>query len=323
VCQAPLALVDPAVKAHDLPIWKDIMRRTSFAVFFIVFFLAYADTCVLAQNTYTAASCNWSDVNALINGPTHTAVDGDVINIPAGSCNWTSGITINVGISIIGAGQGTTTITNNYKGGPLITWNIPSATSSLARLSNLTIAPGSGGGFQLPTIALIQGTCNASTCSHIRWDNLTMTGFVQGTSFLNFMMQASDVFGVMDHMTVSVGAGGGEFIGIGHGAYLHSGAAGLGGDSSWASPDSFGTDNALYLESNTFTGPMAITDTDFRGGARFVVRYNTFTNTAVQTHGTESTGRSRGGRQTEVYDNSYAWVGYGVEEASGRPVTAA
>ena len=48
-----------------------------------------------AQGTFTAASCNRSDVNAVINGPTHTAVNGDTIIIPAGSCTWTSGITIN------------------------------------------------------------------------------------------------------------------------------------------------------------------------------------------------------------------------------------
>src|SRR5271156_1986064 len=59
-----------------------------------------------AQGTFTAASCNRSDVNAVINGPTHTAVDGDTINIPAGSCTWNTGIKISgVGISIIGAGN--------------------------------------------------------------------------------------------------------------------------------------------------------------------------------------------------------------------------
>src|SRR5215469_9240166 len=56
--------------------------------------------------TYTATSCNRSDVNAVINGPMHTAVDGDLINIPAGTCTWTSGVTVpsGIGISIIGAG---------------------------------------------------------------------------------------------------------------------------------------------------------------------------------------------------------------------------
>src|SRR5271154_610743 len=59
-----------------------------------------------AQGTFTAASCNRSDVNAVINGPTHTAVNGDVIVIPPCSATtWTSGITITgVGIDITGSG---------------------------------------------------------------------------------------------------------------------------------------------------------------------------------------------------------------------------
>jgi hypothetical protein len=46
----------------------------------------------MAQGSYTAATCNQTDVNAVINGPTHTAVAGDTINIPStGSpCTWTS-----------------------------------------------------------------------------------------------------------------------------------------------------------------------------------------------------------------------------------------
>jgi hypothetical protein len=54
--------------------------------------------------TYTAATCNRSDVNAVINGPTHTAVDGDVIIIPTGTCTWTSGISVSAGIDITGQG---------------------------------------------------------------------------------------------------------------------------------------------------------------------------------------------------------------------------
>jgi hypothetical protein len=45
---------------------------------FITFFL-FVFSCALtkSQGTYTAASCNQSNVNAIINGPTHTEVDGE------------------------------------------------------------------------------------------------------------------------------------------------------------------------------------------------------------------------------------------------------
>jgi hypothetical protein len=54
-------------------------------------------------NTLTAASCNTSDVQAAIN----SAAEGDTVNIPAGTCTWTSGVTISgKGIIVQGAGGG-------------------------------------------------------------------------------------------------------------------------------------------------------------------------------------------------------------------------
>src|SRR5215471_19723298 len=78
-----------------------------------------------AGGTYTAATCNRSDVNSVINGPTHTAVDGDIINIPAGSCTWTASLSVTVGISIIGAGPSATIIQDGYYG-TLFSVSIPS-----------------------------------------------------------------------------------------------------------------------------------------------------------------------------------------------------
>ena len=53
--------------------------------------------------TYTAASCSTSDVQAAIN----SAAGGDTVIIPAGSCAWTSGVTISgKGITVTGQGSG-------------------------------------------------------------------------------------------------------------------------------------------------------------------------------------------------------------------------
>src|SRR5580692_8432175 len=99
--------------------------------------LVSAPAAALWAGTYNAATCNWSDVNAVINGPTHIAVDGDIINIPSGSCIWTSGVTVpnNIGISIIGAGQGSTTVTHNFSGGSLFVMR-PTYGNSLSRISS-------------------------------------------------------------------------------------------------------------------------------------------------------------------------------------------
>src|SRR6516165_5976342 len=93
-----------------------------------------------AQGTYTAVSCNQSDVNAVINGPTHTAVDGDTINVPSGSCTWTSSLSVSKGISIIGAGSGSTVILDNINQGQVFKVSLSSATETF-RLSGMTIQP--------------------------------------------------------------------------------------------------------------------------------------------------------------------------------------
>src|SRR5262245_52282431 len=93
------------------------MART-IKVLFLVLLSTVLAAPLWAQGNYTAASCNYSDVNAVINGPTHTAVNGDTINIPAGTCTWTSGLSVpsGIGISIIGAGASLTTIIDGDTG---------------------------------------------------------------------------------------------------------------------------------------------------------------------------------------------------------------
>ena len=54
---------------------EKMKSRVQWFITFVLFVLS----CALAksQDTYTAASCNQSNVNAIIYGPTHTAVDGE------------------------------------------------------------------------------------------------------------------------------------------------------------------------------------------------------------------------------------------------------
>jgi hypothetical protein len=257
-----------------------------------------------AQGNYTAASCNYSDVNAVINGPAHVAVDGDTINVPSGNCTWTSSLSVSKGISIIGAGSGSTVILDDINHNQVIKISLLSASETF-RLSSMTIQPSPSLNSSMiaqPGIANIGGTCNSTTCSHIRLDNLTMPGWLSGTNFQGFLMYIDDFFGVMDHLNVNQN---GEFVAIGQSTY---GGVGNSGDNSWAQSDSYGTDNELYIESSTFATSdgrqHAVTDTDFGGGARFVFRFNNLTNSTVQTHGTESTGRTRGSRHVEVYNNT-------------------
>jgi len=266
-----------------------------------------------SQGTFTAASCSQSDVNAVINGPTHNAVNGDTINIPAGTCTWTSGIAVRagIGIAIIGAGQGVTTITDQLSSGSLFSMR-PTFGNATSRISSMTLLPHlPRSGYDSPIS--VTGTCTSGGCPNLRMDHLTTPSGWAGTGISDDTFAiVANMFGVADHNTVGGGAGGGngvDFINVSHGSWQGVGAW---GDNSWASPDTFGTAQSFYLENNTFVSGAFGTDTDTGGpaggGARLVCRFNTFNNItsagACSGHGTDTTGRARGVRQWEGYYNT-------------------
>jgi hypothetical protein len=247
----------------------------------------------------------------------HKVVDGDTINIPAGSCTWTSAITVpnGVGISIIGAGFSSTTITDNVSGAYMFLMK-PQYGNSTSRISSMTLQPQSGASPRAP-IAII-GTCTSSGCPSIRIDNNVFPSSWCSASYCPSdasTVIADNVFGVLDHNTIGTSgtptAGNGiDFVNVNHSGW--QGSADY-GDNSWYSANTFGSAQALYLENNTFYYSFG-TDTDGgdsygdTGGGRLVCRFNTFNNmpqvSACGGHGTETTGRPRGLRQAEFYGNT-------------------
>lgn len=304
------------------------MSRTFKLLFSAILLSAVFSVAARAQATYTAASCNESDVNAVINGPTHTAVNGDTIAIPAGSCIWATGITVprGIGISIVGygtpsAGASTTgaspscsntTLIDALTAGPMFRMspNYGNATSRISCIHFVPLLPSTG--FSVPV--LVVGTCTAAGCPSLRLDNLTVPGTFAGLRIPDDTFAAVvDMFGVADHDTVggpTLLDNGVDFINISYPSWQ---GVGFWGDNSWASPDTFGTAQAFYLENNSFDNAFG-TDTDGgdtyadTGGGRFVCRFNTFDNATTASsctnHGTETTGRPRGGRQMEAYGNT-------------------
>lgn len=272
--------------------------------------------------TYTAASCNQSDVNAVINGPTHTAVDGDTIIIPSGDCSWTSsGITVpsHIGITITGTGTpngGASTIgASSSCTATQITWTVssnhmftfqPEYGNSVSRLSCMEIIT-TGSGSSLANPVNIQATCTSSGCPLFRGDNLTIpTGAAGSFSDASFFV-SNNPWGVFDHNTPGDTASGNglDLVNVVASSWL---GVGSWGDESWAQPDTLGTEEAIYLENNLFTNAFGTdVDNSTGGGGRFVCRFNVFNSItqagACGNHGTESTGRARGGRQSESYEN--------------------
>jgi hypothetical protein len=294
-----------------------------FAVFILVLFSASVSH---AQGTYTANTCSQSDVNAVINGPTHKAVNGDVIIIPAtGSpCTWTSRITISgVGIDITGtgtpntgggttgAGSTNTTLIDNASG-PLFAFTGLSF-GQTAKVELLTMSASGAAAHSIdPGGISFSGTCTLSGCANIRVDNINFSAGTWGpASSSGAVIAVDNVFGVADHNTQSESSSGAYFmVDVSFDAWQGVGSY---GDSSFASADTFGTAQEFYIENNNASG-VRFTENDVApiggavGGARYVCRFNTLTNMSGDglcgAHGTAWGGRFRGERQQEVYYNT-------------------
>jgi len=272
--------------------------------------------------TYTAADCSLNSVNAVINGPTHTAVNGDIIQIPAGSCTWTSPVIVPAGIGITVTGTGTPQSTSSTTGASatcsqtVITASTshiiefrPNTTSALSRISCMKVlGSGSTGGAPLTA----GGTCNASGCPSFRVDNVTFDGSLQGhAGDSGAQIGVDNVFGVLDHNSMA-GSSQAMFQFV---TYHESAWKGVGdwGDNSRSSPDSFGTAQAIYVENNSFGSGVWVSETEAQvpfgneGGGRIAVRFNTCNGCQVglANHGTDSNGRPRGPLQGEFYGNNF------------------
>ena len=280
-----------------------------------------------AQGTFTAASCNQSDVKAVISGPTHTAVNGDTIIIPAGTCTWTTGLSISKGITLtgsgtpnttpstFGAGSLNTTLIDNVSGNNPLVSVTGITTGQTFRLSTLDIEPNSAS-TPLGSPIHASGVCNSAGCAQIRIDNIgfglnTQWNENGNSSNADWMIRTDNVFGVLDHNTLPNGSSV-ELFNSNHSAYLGVGGY---GDNSWAQPDTFGTGNTLFAENNIVYINQAMSDCDVApagggvGGCRVAGRYNhvTFEQygfALMIPHGLDTDGRPQGGRQLEAYGNT-------------------
>ena len=275
--------------------------------------------------TWTLSANTTAGTNNL-QGCINQTVNGDTITISAGSATWTTGVSVGLkGITIKGTGTPSsspasslpdasctaTVITDHLTTGNLIGMS-PQFGNSLSRISCMNVIPFTPySGYGSPFYVV--GTCTSSGCPTFRMDNITLPGRWAGLGIGDdTFLVASNLFGVADHNNVGVSpAGGGngvDLVNVAHGNW--KGVGGW-GDNSWASADTFGTNQAFYLENNTFTGAFGTDADEFGssfGGGRYVCRFNTFNGVtpagACANHGTDTDGRTRGARQFEDYFNT-------------------
>jgi len=271
------------------------------------FFLSGLYTTAARAQTINAASCSASDVQTAINA----AAPGDTVTLPACSqTNWTSTVTINVGITLQGAGQGVTIIGDNVnKGGascsggaPAFSWKVPASQSM--RMTGLTVVGVSTdpGVCQDGHIAIAGGTHT------LRIDHIT----INPGQTVGILIQG-DIWGLIDDITWTS-----DF----HNAVRieHLNWNGFSkwddtwGDASWNTPIVYGgasgAPQGIYIENSTFTNTDSTNIggvTDCFSGGRLVFRYNTVTMYNNQSHGADSDQRHRACRWQEIYNNTYTY----------------
>lgn len=266
----------------------------------------------LFASSLTSPTCSEADVRATVATCQGTSgcneVDLPVCEVTWAHSAWVDGVALSGDIWLKGAGIDQTIIHNGLAAdGPLV------LVDAGARISHLTMANGGGtGSGGRGTIALY----HASKVDYIKFD------YIYGFNVVGY----DAVGGVIDNNIFHGSSAGGIAIYIFNANWGSRQTTGQKfGDESFYDPPLLGTNNALFIENNTFAwdAPGTGAVTDAYQGARFVVRYNEITNGNVLSHGTESSGRFRGVRTIEVYENQFygaASANWAVEYRSGTGV---
>ena len=247
-----------------------------------------------AGSIVTAATCNRPDVQVVINA----AQDGDTVVIPAGTCHWTTNLTVSPhAVTIQGAGIDQTIIVDDVPKGVgedrLLMINLP--TTGFFRLTGMTFQGGNTVTGYNGTV-ILQGLSHTWRLDHLKFDKLKTVG----------IHTYGHLYGVIDHCTFDLTDSTGQAhhgIEVWHDAWNNHSY----GDGSFADQLYLGTEKAVYIEDNTFMNSVYVAVDDIVAGGRMVFRYNTLTNSFFATHGTETSDRYRGVRSYEIYNNTLTY----------------
>jgi len=265
-----------------------------------------------------AASCNLSDVQTALNSVT---TDGTTVNIPSGTCIWTSTLSYTANKSLIILGTGSTTGSDSlgnptgYNDQTIIIDNaspnhalqITTNSGKSFRMSGITFKGGSGSTGFNGTVA-IAGYSQSVRVDHCHFYQLTDLSL----EFTGWE------YGVTDHNIFDLlGNTANNGVRVEHANWNN----GINGDASWADGPHFGSNQAVYVENNTFNypnGPGAGYSDDADNGSHLVFRYNTMNNVYFQVH--DQTGDNRGPRAFEFYKNISNYTGTAGDSAQALAV---
>jgi hypothetical protein len=283
------------------------IRRLVFAAIVFTFFGTE-----LSATTYPAASCNESDVQAAYTTEQLTPADGDIITIPAGSCTWSSGLSISPSNSLTIQGAGAKSATD---GGASTTGSDLTIITHTVGWFRVTTAAGKS--FRFTGVNAVEqtdcgGSCKAAECTFCVYGFSTAVRidhnhFVTSPERERMVGFYGAVQGVMDHNYSEAYQNSQTIIANNGTQWLRGGVPDTTiGNFSWADDSYWGSSKFIYFEDNRLvqTGDTGLFVSDCSAGGRMVVRYNTLMGQAgVEDH--EGLHADRGCRAKEVYKNNY------------------
>jgi hypothetical protein len=219
------------------------------------------------------------------------AVDGDTVALPVGTIPFTKNLFITKAITLAGAGIDRTILQDELADRTGMIQFQNTLLGKVYRLTGITFRPGTPTALNNNGAVQVTGSTKSFRIDHCKFDQLnaynitiieSACGVIDNCQFYNH----DNNHGVrVWHMTW---------------------AGQSWGDGSWATPVAWGSTNAVYIERNIFSNNNTAAGLgDAFSGARLVFRYNSVTNCHFEIHGTESSGRHRGTRSYEIYNNNF------------------
>jgi hypothetical protein len=275
----------------------EVMRfriQTIRALVFAVAGLCATESSFAQVHEEVATTCSRTDVAAAIS----RAAAGDTVVIPAGTCTWTAGVSLQ-GVHLTARVKGTVTLVHSAGAANLLT--ITRDRSHEGSISNLTFREGSGSTDGVHVAVNGPGFPGIDHSAVLIHDNHFGTNGAMMRSVL-----IRTVGGVIVHSNYFTTNKQNDQA-ITFKAELPADSVSWTSASTWGVTDVTGLANS-YVEDNVFDY-YYYQAVDPDGNARAVIRHNTFDHSAITSHGADT--GPNGARHVEVYDNKFLFTNFG------------
>lgn len=247
-----------------------------------------------------AAGCEEADI-ATTNG---LSSSGDRITVPAGSCTWTTAITLTRGVSLVGAGIGQTLILDAGSTTDSLL-HILTGAGEFAEVSGFTFDINGTNRTGNNGVIEVLNTSGADAEDAFRIHHNAFIDVARRGIYVQSVNNSIgyELSGVIDNNSFTGTGGNYQYV-----TCIASTTFATDPDLAgrpWTRSLGMGDKHAVYVESNTMSASgFGDGVLEGYGGCSYVLRYNTIHNSTQGHHGTDS-GGYRGTKRCENYGNSF------------------